>query len=246
MTLELGRGVGEEPVDRGADEANHALRIGEHDDVSGVLHQRTEVRFTVAQGGGLRFQLLVERVVVPDHDELTDHDESDHDDEVPEQEGVGRTTDILEHGENRGDRHRDVGEHECPATERLIIGLGGRPGRKGRPNSAKRDQEVAGDPAGIDELHLAVGVARGEVGEGAIGKERREEAGRHQQQGKARRPGDPAQQQERHDGDHDVADRIGQAEQHREGRVGAGEVDGAENGGPADQQQRARDDRAVQ
>ena len=78
LTLELGRGVGEEPVDRGADEANHALRIGEHDDVSGVLHQRTEVRFTVAQGGGLRFQLLVERVVVPDHDELTEQDESDH------------------------------------------------------------------------------------------------------------------------------------------------------------------------
>ena len=127
------------------------------------------MRFTVAQGGGLRFQLLVQRVVVPDHDELTDHDESDHDDEVPEQEGVRRAADILDHGEDGGDRHRDVGEHECPATERLIIGLGGRRGRKGRPNSAERDQEVAGDPARVDELQLLVGFAGGEVGGGAIG-----------------------------------------------------------------------------
>ena len=39
LTLELGRGVGEEPVDRGADKAHHALRIGEYHDVTGVLHQ---------------------------------------------------------------------------------------------------------------------------------------------------------------------------------------------------------------
>ena len=127
------------------------------------------MRLTVPQRHGLRFQLLVERVVVPDHDELTEQDEPDHDDEVPQQEGIRRTADILEHGEDGGDRHRDVGEHERPASERSIIGLRARPGRKGRTNSAERDQEVAGDPAGIDELHLPVGIAGGEVGEGAIG-----------------------------------------------------------------------------
>ena len=39
LTYELGRGIGEKPVDRGADEAHHALGIGEQHDVTRVLHQ---------------------------------------------------------------------------------------------------------------------------------------------------------------------------------------------------------------
>ena len=169
LTDQLGWAVGEEAVDRGTHEADLAIGIGEQHDVTRVLHQGAKVGFTVPQGDGPRFQLLIERLVVPDDDELTDHDEADDDDQVPQQERVRRAADILEHRQDGGNRHRDVGQHERPATKRPVIGLRGRSGGQGRTNRAERDQEIAGDPTGIDDLHLPVGVGRREVSKGAIG-----------------------------------------------------------------------------
>src|ERR1700730_18905577 len=58
LTHQLGGGIGKEAVDRGTDEADHALGIGEEHDVTRVLYQRSEMLLAVAQCGCLEGELL--------------------------------------------------------------------------------------------------------------------------------------------------------------------------------------------
>ena len=121
LTDQLRRGIGEKPIDGGAQESHRALRIREHNDIARVLHQRSEVCLGIAQGGGLRLEFLVERHVVPEHDELAPQDEAGDPHHSPEEEHVWRTADVLHHRHRSGDSDREIGKGQTPATGRLVV-----------------------------------------------------------------------------------------------------------------------------
>ena len=160
----------------------------------------------------MRLELLVEHQVVPEHDELAPQDEAGDPHHSPEEERVRRTADIRRDRHRGGDPDRDIGKRQTPATRWLVVRLEAGLRHKRGKNCTQPDQQKAGDPPGIDQLGGAIGPHRRQVGERTVRQQVGEQTGGHQQEREADGSGGSPEQQERHHGDRDIADRISQPE----------------------------------
>jgi hypothetical protein len=113
----------------------------------------------------------------------------------------------------------------------------------------QEDEQVAEEPAGVDQPPGGVGLAGREVHEAAVGHGQGDQPAAEQRQGR-----DPRAlahprlgQDEQDDGaDDHVADRVGQADRLGQAVVAAGPEQRAQHQDPAGQQHRGRDHQAVQ
>jgi hypothetical protein len=176
---QLGRGVGKDPLGRGALEPDDPLAIGDGHDVRRMVDQGPEMLLALAQAGGLDLQLAVQRHIVGEHDELAHHHEERDHHQPPEQEGLDRAGDqVAADGDGRRRGDRDVREELTPPARQHVAGAGSGDRDLGGAQGGQGNQHVAGHPPGVDRLGRAVGVHRGQVGKAAVREEVRQQSGR--------------------------------------------------------------------
>lgn len=226
--------LGVPPVDaRGgrADVSQRPVRRGDHDDVAGALDQGAEVVLLLRQ-------FLSERDVVEQHDALA-HDErqddracrEEHDavHPVPVQQVVENAQRADGGGQIRGERGERAGDrprvaHLVAATgpERVLLLAHTAP----RPHPRRvREQQRAGEPAGVQDLARAVAGVQQRRGEQRVAHHRegeRADRGVHRRTTPGRAP---EVQREHHADQRDVEQRV------REGERGAGDALALELGG---------------
>ena len=192
---------------------------------------------TLGEGGGIGLQLSVESQVVVQRQELPDDDQSDHDEQAPEDDGIELTgLQLFEAGNDRGGAHRKVGKQQPQTSWRPRRGCRQRGGRRGDEGS-DGDQQVAGGPAGIDHVSRPVRIGRGQVGKAAIGEEIGQQSTGEQVEGQSRCPRGAGRQDDDHGGDHDVAGGVGKTDQLGPDAVRPTAIDRAQHGCPTDDQE---------
>ncbi len=237
------------PVDaeRGrGDVGEHAVGAGDHDDVTGALHQGAEVRLLVGE-------FLGQRQVVEQHHALPEDQcqpdgaggRGHHAVQLAPAEGVVEDAGGADRGGRvRGERAEGGGHPAArQAAGRGVLAQRAAPARRpGRPGQ----QQAAGEPAGVQQFARAVAAAQlrgGEQGVAQHGDGERQHRGVHRRPvavpAAEAQPDDQADQQ-------DVQHRVGQVEgQAQRGAVLAGR-DPAQCQAPAEGEQRARDQPAVE
>ena len=246
LTDQFGFRVSEDPFDGCALIANNPVAPDQGDDVGRVLHQRAEMLLAFGQLGRVGFQLAVEGQVVTERQELADDDQDDDGEQAPEHDGIQLAgLRLLDSRNQRSRDHRDVWEQQA---EPVGPGVGGRAQRRGRggPQCRNRDQQVAGHPAGVDHVAGAVLVGGREIGETAVGQQVGGQPGGEQEEGKPGGPRSPCGKDDHHGGDHHVTGRIGEADERGQQSAVAGPIHGAQDGGPADDQEGPGNEQPVQ
>src|SRR4051794_21899266 len=149
---------------------------------------------------------------------------------------------LAQHHEDGGGG-RDEGHQQCePWCDRRLDDLVA----DVVEDRGDREDQEAGDPARVDEVDGAVVVDRGEVGEAAVADRERDEPGGDPPEAASRAGARVADDDDRDRQQQEVAARVGERDDGGEGGVGAGAVDLAERGAPADDEQRCRDEDRVE
>ena len=244
--------LGRAAVDAGggrAHVAEHAGRVGDHDDVAGPLDQRAEVVLLVRQ-------LLGQRQVVQQHDALA-QDQREHHSAGDDQhetvqhalaEGVVEQPDGADRGRGvRGEGAEGGGHPGGPGGRGALVAVAGLAAAAARTGPGRPgEQHAAGEPARVEQLARVVGVLQGLAGEQGVaedGQRQRHYGGVHR--GAVAVPAPEAEPQH-HADQQDVQHRVGQChgQPERAALVAAGGA--GQRQAPTEGQQRPGDQPAVQ
>jgi hypothetical protein len=252
--LKVGLAVAEDPGHGLADVLDLAVGPDQDDDLGAVLDQRLEALLAGPQLGRAldhpRFQVAGQPGVLQQGEDLPADQGDDDEGPGPGGEGVEDALLDLGHGADRqGPDDGDVGQEHAHAVhagvgllllvDRVRVRLAG----------GQQDEQVAEEPAGVDQPPGGIGLAGRQVHEPAVGHGQGDQPGPDQRQG--RHPGPLAHprlgQDEQDDGaDDHVADRVGEADRLGQAVVAPGPEQRPQHQHPAGQQHRGRDHQAVQ
>ena len=200
---------------------------------------------------GVDLQLPVERQVVGQRQELADHDQGNDGQKRPEHNRVQRTRlHLLDRRHDGGGRYRQIRQQQAGATWRTVcrrtVCRRAERRRRGRAKRRDRDQQVTGDPTRIDDIAGAVPVGGGQIGETAVRQQVGHQSAGEQIERQASGPGGTSGEDHDHGADDHVAHGVGEADQVGNRAARAGSIDGTEDRRPADDEERARDQQAIQ
>ena len=237
LANQLALAVAQDPLDRGALVPDCPVTPDQGDDIRRILDQRAEMLLSLGKGRGVRLERPIQRKVVVQGQELPNHNQDDNDQKRPENDRIEVPwAGLLDGRHHRGCGHGKVGQQQTDPT--------GRTRRRreqcrcrGGPQGSDGDQQVAGRPTHIDDAPGAVLTGRGEVGKTAIGQQVGEQSAAEQVERQPRAPRGAGRQDNQHRPDHHVAGRIGESDQLCRKVAGARAVHGAEDRGPADDEQ---------
>ena len=217
--------------------------------VTQACHRRLQLCLLVAHRGDGVVQLGAETDDELQTQNLAKQDRDDHEAGDRQLEGVQRFAVELENdGQWDTDQQRDVGDgHPEPERGDQVGDLGSRAFRQWPVlQGGHADQQETGDVAGVERVLRGVVPVGGEPGEGAVRRRHQHESDRYQEHGCALPVPGASEGQQRDAGGHHVAYRIGQREPLCQQRARARPNGRTQDRRPADEEQCASGNRAVQ